>query len=218
MNHTKLKIGIVSILFLMTMLSISLADTECSSQDCNITTSLSVANDIPTAPAIIVPLDGQQVYTSVDFKWTASTDGNGDAITYYLAYGSSENSTTIIYSGSSTQYLSYSPSSSGTYYWRVRASDGTVNSSWSSEYSFKFGSGGTSGGGSSSTSSQMSFAAPEEEKPTGIYAPLYAFGTTISPEYPNPMQITVIVFIIGGMGAYLIYQDSIKKKEKKEDE
>jgi len=198
----------------MTMLSISLADTECSSQDCNITTSLSVANDIPTAPAIIVPLDGQQVYTSVDFKWTASTDGNGDAITYYLAYGSSENSTTIIYSGSSTQYLSYSPSSSGTYYWRVRASDGTVNSSWSSEYSFKFGSGGTSGGGSSGTHSAVSVPAPEEEAPE-LYTQLYAFGTLLSPEYANPLQLGFIALVIVGLTTYVFYEDEKKAREKR---
>ena len=173
-----------------------------------------VDNSVPTAPSLLIPTDGQQVYTSVDFKWTASIDADGDNLTYYLVYGSLSNPTEILYSGVSTQYLSYSPSSSGTYYWRVRASDGTVNSSWSSEYSFKFGSGGTSGGGSSGTHSAVSVPAPEEEAPE-LYTQLYAFGTLLSPEYANPLQLGFIALVIVGLTTYVFYEDEKKAREKR---
>ncbi len=88
------------------------------------------ASSPPTVPTIIEPLNGDVfVGNEVDFS-AVSEDPNGDAITYvfqfspYVSFVSprTESSTT------GTVRLSFD---SGTYYWRVKASDGAHESSWS---------------------------------------------------------------------------------------
>ncbi|UCD04242.1 MAG: hypothetical protein JSW73_01220 [Candidatus Woesearchaeota archaeon] len=94
-------------------------------------------NSAPTAPILLYPADEtNNTNNSVDFDWDDSIDIDGDNISYYLAINSSVNSTQITYSVMESSYSSYSTIDNVTYYWRVKASDGLDNSSWSSTYKF----------------------------------------------------------------------------------
>ena len=62
-------------------------------------------NLIPTTPTLIAPVEGDRtIGNSVNFSWNASTDPDGDPITYTLYCSTAASPTTAVYSGSSTSY------------------------------------------------------------------------------------------------------------------
>lgn len=84
-----------------------------------------VDNVPPTAPVPTAPADqATDVRTSPTFTWEASTDANGDVITYVL-YVSKDQQTWDSYNTRETSYVFESKLDKGAkYYWKVTAKDG----------------------------------------------------------------------------------------------
>ncbi len=95
-------------------------------------------NLIPTTPTLIGPAEGVRTTgNSVNFSWNASTDPDGDPITYTLYCSTAASPTTAVYSGSSTSYNWTGAADATTYNWRVRAHDGSSWSNYSATRSFR---------------------------------------------------------------------------------
>ena len=101
--------------------------------------SVTVLNTPPTAPtSVIAPSDSGIVSGSTTYlNWTNSTDADGDVITYYVAFNTSvapdENDE---FYADVYNYTEVGLIDGGQYYWRVKAGDGTENSSYSTEWDF----------------------------------------------------------------------------------
>jgi len=104
----------------------------------NITLTVSNVNDAPATPTLVFPANTSSVFSAtgkVTLNWTASTDVDNVALTYYVFYGTNIN----VASTANTQntYLTLSNlNNATTYYWKVYASDGTANSANSSMLQF----------------------------------------------------------------------------------
>ncbi len=95
-------------------------------------------NMVPTTPAPIAPANGiRTTGNSIAFSWTASTDPDGDPLTYSLYCATAATPTTVIYSGSATGYTWTGAVDATTYYWRVRTYDGASWSNYSTTRSFR---------------------------------------------------------------------------------
>ena len=98
------------------------------------------ANRPPTTPELVSP-ENEEVMsdTTPFFDWTESTDPDEDPITYELqvdnnaGFSSPEIQETSLLS---SHYEAEQSLALGTYYWRVRAYDGTEYSDWSTIWSF----------------------------------------------------------------------------------
>ncbi|MDD5332020.1 MAG: hypothetical protein PHE43_04365 [Candidatus Nanoarchaeia archaeon] len=91
------------------------------------------------------------LYDQVYLNWSNSTDENGDLINYYLEVASDSAFSSIVFTNSSieestnttTDYLipiANSMTTDAYYFWRVLATDGISNSSWSETRAFNFSS------------------------------------------------------------------------------
>jgi hypothetical protein len=102
--------------------------------------TIQTVNTPPTTPTPQEPAHQTQTSdTTPFFDWSQSTDGQGDAITYELKVDDNSNfgSPEIHETGlSQTSHTPGNELSLGTYYWKVRASDGTEYSGWSETWEF----------------------------------------------------------------------------------
>ncbi len=82
-------------------------------------------NKVPTAPTLVAPTNNKLcIDNAVSFQWNASTDPDGDAITYQIQVAKDNQFGQIAHSlsGSATnQYISLEKGVA--YYWRVKAID-----------------------------------------------------------------------------------------------
>jgi hypothetical protein len=96
-------------------------------------------NKVPTIPNLESPADNLLcIDNSVNFKWTASTDPNGDSITYQIQVAKDNLFTQIAHTLTGTALTKTISLEKGiSYYWRVKATD---SKNGSSEYStiYKF--------------------------------------------------------------------------------
>jgi hypothetical protein len=99
-----------------------------------------VGNQIPSAPVLMSPTNNFLCsVNNVDFGWEASTDGDGDAITYTIEVTKDEqfNSIDVTIGNISSTLKQIDLLRATTYYWRVKATDETNESSaYSSIYKF----------------------------------------------------------------------------------
>lgn len=103
-----------------------------------------VFNAPPTAPTLALPENGSYMNdTTPTLTWNNATDPDGDTLTYRILvdnnsdFSSPEVNVSGIAEGTDT--TSYTPSvalADGTYWWQVRANDGTVDGPWSATWSF----------------------------------------------------------------------------------
>lgn len=99
-------------------------------------------NTAPTAPVWNAPATNGTTINAVNYyvNWTNSTDGEGDPLIYKLDIATDNDFATIVYSNSSITETATPTSywvtglADDTYYSRIRANDGSVNSSWSTTY------------------------------------------------------------------------------------
>lgn len=112
----------------------------------SVTILLSSANSAPSVPTLQFPADNASITNRTSaFNWTNSTDAEGDAVTYHLQIDtdSAFSAPTVNVSGiadgstGTTQYL-ISPilNIDTTYYWRVRATDGSLTSAYTATRNF----------------------------------------------------------------------------------
>ncbi len=107
---------------------------------------VNAVNDAPDVPVLSSPANESSVAGYIpDFSWTNSSDIEGDAISYIIQIDDSPLFTEPVsyYNGSISETAS--PTSEvnasfgdGSYFWRVLATDGTANSSWSEVRYFTF--------------------------------------------------------------------------------
>ncbi|MBI2134512.1 lamin tail domain-containing protein [Candidatus Woesearchaeota archaeon] len=98
--------------------------------------TVSAVNDAPTAPTLTSPANNSNVSsTTTALNWSASTDPESSSIIYYVFFSNTSvpsfNATT-----SSTGITVNNLTKAKTYYWKVIASDGSLNSSNSSTFQF----------------------------------------------------------------------------------
>jgi len=96
-------------------------------------------NKVPTIPTLVAPTNGKLcIDNSVSFQWNASTDPDGDAITYQIQVSKNNQFSPIAHtlSGSATNQ-SISLEKGVAYYWRVKATDSkSLSSSYSTVFNF----------------------------------------------------------------------------------
>ena len=96
-----------------------------------------VQNTAPTIPSLVYPTDNLLCIDNTQtFQWNASTDAEGNAITYNIQVATDLNFTQIIHDlNESTTSRTISMEKGTAYYWRVKATD---SKSASSNYSTIF--------------------------------------------------------------------------------
>ena len=86
------------------------------------------SNKAPSVPSLTSPADGAtNIALNTKLIWQASTDADGDALTYDVYLGKSSSPTTKVSNGQSS--LSYTPTgqaNSTKYYWKIVAKDGKI--------------------------------------------------------------------------------------------
>ena len=104
----------------------------------NIFITFQELNLAPTTPALISPANNTNFVTFPTLSWTNSTDGNGDAIKYYLEVDNDPEFGSVDYVNASiteainpTSDVTSGLTSGQVYYWRVLATDDLLNSSFS---------------------------------------------------------------------------------------
>jgi len=100
-----------------------------------------------TTPELHLPVDGIRTYNITELNWTNSEQASGLPLTYYLEVDDDIDFSSPEYVNSSiaeteniTGDTPPSNLSFGTYYWRVLATNTTLNSSWSETRSFSLAS------------------------------------------------------------------------------
>lgn len=99
-------------------------------------------NNAPTTPDLNRPLNNTRLLDhptlSIPLNWSNSTDADGDSINYSLQVWNDTTQTDIMYTNytivettNTTGDIVSFPNVTGDYFWRVLATDGTANSSWS---------------------------------------------------------------------------------------
>ncbi len=102
-------------------------------------------DQVPTVP-VQTTHSNYHASASTTVAWSASTDGDGESITYDVKVGTTSGGTNVINqvgdgktgSTSSTSSNSFTMTPTNTYYWSVRACDTNTCSAWSGEQSFAF--------------------------------------------------------------------------------
>jgi large repetitive protein len=100
---------------------------------------ITIASQLPpTVPQLYRPLNGSAYASIPNLNWTNSTDINGDKIYYILQVSNVSDFSTISFANYSIPETATPTGKTptgitlqGAYYWRVRATDLTGNSSWS---------------------------------------------------------------------------------------
>lgn len=80
---------------------------------------ISSYNNPPSTPSLLFPISGWTTNGAITLDWSNSTDAEGDNVTYQVQIDSSNNYT-------NASYLTVNLLN-GTYYWKVRATDGIEN-------------------------------------------------------------------------------------------
>lgn len=97
-----------------------------------------VANTAPSVPELIFPANNEEcTETTLDMSWSASTDEEGDAITYKLEVASDAGFTSIVEQHDvtgTTKQLTFANGEA--FYWRVSATDNEDSSDFSGANSF----------------------------------------------------------------------------------
>lgn len=95
-------------------------------------------NNAPTTPSLSSPTDGLLcIDNTVTFSWSASTDADGDSITYNLQIATDTGFSNIVEDiNTSTTTRTVTLDAGTAYYWRVNATDGEDASSYTSTYDF----------------------------------------------------------------------------------
>ena len=96
-------------------------------------------NKAPSTPSLSEPINNLLCIDNiVSFKWNASTDPEGDAITYKIELSKTSQFTTIENSSDNSNTLvSFTLEKGVAYYWRVKATDSkNASSSYSSTFQF----------------------------------------------------------------------------------
>jgi hypothetical protein len=96
-----------------------------------------ILNSIPSIPILNSPIDSF-IKSNTNLNWSNSTDTEGDPLSYSIEVSDNINFQYTNYSNSSivetkntTQEVNLNLTNDGLYYWRVKAFDGTDNSSFS---------------------------------------------------------------------------------------
>jgi hypothetical protein len=96
-------------------------------------------NKVPTTPTLVAPTNNKLcIDNAVNFQWNASTDPDGDAITYQIQVAKDNQFGQIAHtlSGSATNQ-SISLEKGVAYYWRVKATDSkSLSSAYSTVFNF----------------------------------------------------------------------------------
>ncbi|MEN8825458.1 MAG: FISUMP domain-containing protein, partial [Wenyingzhuangia sp.] len=99
-----------------------------------------VANQAPTAPVLSSPTHNATVNTlTPQLSWTASSDLDGDSLTYSLYFGTASNPGLAASNLSATTYTTGTLAANTTYYWKVGALDSQGNYTESSVWTFETG-------------------------------------------------------------------------------
>ena len=96
-------------------------------------------NNAPTAPTLVYPTDNLLCIDNVlDFDWNASSDPDGDSITYQVEVATDAGFTQLIHTVTETTTLRTLSLEKGiAYYWRVKATDSKgLSSSYSATNQF----------------------------------------------------------------------------------
>ena len=101
--------------------------------------TLTFTNSVPSVPSINAHAD-YHTSASTTSSWSASSDGNGDTITYYYNVGTSSGGINVYNNAAttSTSTASYTMTPQNSYYWKVKACDVYGCSAYSGEDSFVF--------------------------------------------------------------------------------
>lgn len=103
------------------------------------------ADDRPTVPLLLTPLAGEPTVESPDLQWTESTDPQSNVVTYEIEVSPDTSFLTSVATdlavpttgtGTVAWTVPLLLGENQTYFWRVRATDGTTFSSWSEERLF----------------------------------------------------------------------------------
>lgn len=99
-------------------------------------TSRNISNSPPSIPILTSPTNGAQTTDiNVNMTWDASTDADGDVLTYGICFGNTSPPTTCVAAISNTWY-NYTFIIAETNYWKVNASDDENTTAYSSTQSF----------------------------------------------------------------------------------
>lgn len=120
-----------------------------SSNTTTVTRNFVINNIPPNNPPAVPTPDAHTNYHnsgSTTVSWGASTDPDGNPVTYDVKVGTSSGGTDVVNqigdgatgSTSSTSSNTFTVTPTNTYYWSVRACDGFICSAWSTESSFIF--------------------------------------------------------------------------------
>jgi uncharacterized membrane protein len=105
----------------------------------NITLNVTNVNDAPTTPNLVSPVDGSNVTSStgrVILSWNASIEADNDPVTYYVFLSNDSSNIAFNATRTATNLQITNLDANETYYWKVLASDNSLNSSNSSTFNF----------------------------------------------------------------------------------
>jgi hypothetical protein len=90
-------------------------------------------NSAPTIPELTEPQNAtEKIFVNLTFTWNASTDSDGDSITYEIYLGNDTNFSLVVHNATTTSlnYSNTSIYSDGVQYWKIRAYDGSEYSNF----------------------------------------------------------------------------------------
>ena len=96
-------------------------------------------NSPPSAPALSSPTNGSDDVdpsSSIVLSWEEATDPDGDAVAYYVYFGTDTSSWTGTSAGTITEYTPSGVTGSTKYFWKVEARDVNNNATSSETWSF----------------------------------------------------------------------------------
>jgi MYXO-CTERM domain-containing protein len=127
-------------------------DGQVSSSPAAVILTVIQGNKAPPTPALLAPNAGARLVDGrVRFEWTASTDPNGDAVSYLIEV-QRDSAPFLSHTTAATFLALEAPLPSGSYVWRVRAMDHYgAPSAYSSDRDFLIESASTDGGSGGGT-------------------------------------------------------------------
>jgi len=95
-------------------------------------------NKVPTIPTLVAPTNNKLcIDNAVSFQWNASSDPDGDAVTYQIQVAKDNQFAQIAHTlSSSATSQSVSLEKGKAYYWRVKAMDKNLSSGYSATFNF----------------------------------------------------------------------------------
>jgi len=94
------------------------------------TSTVTISNSFPTIPSLTSPSNDTNTSNTYMYIQFSSTDADSDTITYYLYADTNSDPSTLIYNGTNA-YYNWTGLADNRYYFKVKAGDGTDNSSFS---------------------------------------------------------------------------------------